>query len=70
MLLLGFKPEILEGNCGLLLDVSFLAGAGNYLRSEILFNAGISPYRKVGSLSKSELDSLAKSAIAYCAGIS
>ena len=52
---------------GLLLDQSFLAGVGNYLRSEILFNAGISPYRKVGSLSKSELDSLAKSAIGITA---
>ena len=40
---------------------------GNYLRSEILFDAGISPYRKVGSLSKSELESLAKSAIGITA---
>jgi len=52
---------------GLLLDQSFLAGVGNYLRSEILFDAGISPYRKVGSMSKSELDSLAKSAIGITA---
>jgi formamidopyrimidine-DNA glycosylase len=29
--------------CHLLLDQSFLAGVGNYLRSEILFNAGLDP---------------------------
>ena len=48
---------------GLMLDQGFLAGVGNYLRSEILFDAGISPYRKTGSLSKDELAQLAKSAI-------
>lgn len=52
---------------GLLLDQGFLAGVGNYLRSEILFDAGINPYRKVGSLSKSELNNLAKSAISITA---
>ena len=31
--------------CHLLLDQSFLAGVGNYLRSEILFNAGLQPSR-------------------------
>ena len=48
---------------GSLLDQGFLAGVGNYLRSEILFCAGISPYRKIGSLSKEELRNLSKSAI-------
>ena len=48
---------------GLMLDQGFLAGVGNYLRSEILFDAGISPYRKTGSLSKDEFEQLAKSAI-------
>ena len=36
---------------------------GNYLRSEILFCAGISPYRKTGSLTEEELEQLARSAI-------
>jgi endonuclease-8 len=48
---------------GLMLDQGFLAGVGNYLRSEILFDAGISPYRKTGSLSEEECHQLAKSAI-------
>ena len=48
---------------GLMLDQGFLAGVGNYLRSEILFDAGISPYRKTGSLSEDERHQLAKSAI-------
>ena len=39
---------------GLLLDQGFLAGVGNYLRSEILFCAGINPYRKTGSLTEDE----------------
>ena len=28
----------------LYLDQSFVAGIGNYLRSEILFNAGLNPF--------------------------
>ena len=48
---------------GLMLDQGFLAGVGNYLRSEILFDAGINPYRKTGSLSNDELERLSKSAI-------
>ena len=48
---------------GLMLDQGFLAGVGNYLRSEILFAAGVNPYRKTGSLSDEELHKLAKSAI-------
>ena len=48
---------------GLLLDQGFLAGVGNYLRSEILFSAGISPYRKTGSLTENEREQLAKAAI-------
>ena len=48
---------------GLMLDQGFLAGVGNYLRSEILFDAGISPYRITGSLSEEERHQLAKSAI-------
>lgn len=34
----------------LLLDQSFLAGLGNYLRSEILFCAGLDPMRRPGDL--------------------
>lgn len=36
---------------GLLLDQGFLAGIGNYLRSEILFFAGLMPHWKVMDLS-------------------
>lgn len=44
----------------LFLDKSFLAGVGNYLRSEILFAASVHPSRCPHSLSKSELLSLAR----------
>ena len=49
--------------CHLLLDQSFLAGVGNYLRSEILFNAGLHPTRKLKSLTQDEQNRFAESAI-------
>ena len=49
--------------CHLLLDQSFLAGVGNYLRSEILFNARLHPNRKLKSLTQEEQTRFAESAI-------
>ena len=49
--------------CHLLLDQSFLAGVGNYLRSEILFNARLHPTRKLKSLTQDEQTRFADSAI-------
>lgn len=43
----------------LYLDQSFVAGLGNYLRSEILFCAGLAPERKAGSLNGCERRRLA-----------
>lgn len=43
----------------LLLDQRFLAGLGNYLRSDILFAAGLLPGRRAGSLSVDERSRLA-----------
>jgi len=44
---------------GLYLDQAFLAGNGNYLRSEILWAAGIEPSRKPASLTAAERQALA-----------
>lgn len=44
----------------LLLDQKFVAGIGNYLRNEILFNAGIRPELKVYEIAANSLDELAK----------
>ncbi|MCM5703490.1 endonuclease VIII [Larsenimonas salina] len=44
---------------GLLLDQSLVAGIGNYLRSEILFYAGLLPRRRPADLSDAELARLA-----------
>ena len=44
----------------LYLDQAFLAGNGNYLRSEILWAAGIEPRRKAASLTSIECDALAR----------
>lgn len=45
------------------LDQAFLAGLGNYLRSEILFIAGIDPVRKARDLSKGEIGKLARTTL-------
>ncbi len=45
------------------LDQGFLAGLGNYLRSEILFIAGINPARKARDLSKGEIGKLARTTL-------
>lgn len=44
-----------------LLDQAFMAGIGNYLRTEMLFYAGIAPERCAESLSDVELNALAQS---------
>ena len=44
----------------LLLDQSVFGGLGNYLRSEVLFRAGLMHDRKLGKLSKEERTLLAK----------
>ncbi len=44
----------------LLLDQAFLAGMGNYLRSEVLFSAGIAPNRRPADLAADERRRLAK----------
>lgn len=47
----------------LLLDQSFLSGVGNYLRSEILHYAGMSPSRRPRDLDQVELMRLARAAL-------
>jgi len=49
---------------GLLLDQAFLAGPGNYLRSEILFSARIDPASRPVDCSGSGLGRLARAAVA------
>jgi endonuclease-8 len=47
----------------LLLDQQFLAGVGNYLRSEILFVAGVHPQKKPLDCSIQELEKLGEAAV-------
>ncbi|MEM8767217.1 MAG: endonuclease VIII [Pseudomonadota bacterium] len=47
----------------LYLDQHCLAGIGNYLRSEILFDAGLAPSRKPKDLTRGELGRLARSTL-------
>ena len=49
---------------GLLLDQAFLAGLGNYLRVEILWQAQLSPRHKAAELSEAQLDALAEACLA------
>ncbi|MDB5099522.1 MAG: glycosylase/AP lyase, DNA-binding protein [Cyanobacteria bacterium RYN_339] len=48
----------------LLLDQGFLAGIGNYMRSEILFEARLYPLRRACDLSPDELARLAQATVA------
>jgi endonuclease VIII len=48
----------------LLLDQGFLAGMGNYLRSEVLFEAGLSPRRRPRELDAVERRRLAAALLA------
>jgi endonuclease VIII len=48
----------------LLLDQAFLAGMGNYLRSEVLFEAGVSPHRRPRDLDDDEQRALAAALLA------
>jgi endonuclease VIII len=47
----------------ILLDQAFLAGVGNYLRSEILFVAKLHPWARLIDLNEAQRKSLAKAAI-------
>lgn len=48
-----------RGLGGLLLDQGFYAGIGNYLRSEILFYAGLAPRKRPKTLSEAQREKLA-----------
>lgn len=47
----------------LLLDQGFLAGVGNYLRSEILFAARVDPHKRPADCSPAEIERLADAAV-------
>lgn len=49
---------------GLLLDQAFLAGLGNYLRVEILWQVGLTGNHKASQLSDAQLDALAEALLA------
>ena len=57
------RPEFARRALGhLLLDQSFLAGVGNYLRSEILFRAGLGPQCRIGELGVQAVEHLSDAA--------
>ncbi|MEE4172905.1 MAG: endonuclease VIII [Xanthomonadales bacterium] len=58
------KPFRGRSLASLLLDQSFLAGLGNYLRSEILFCAGVDPLRRPRELDGDRCLSLAEASLA------
>lgn len=49
---------------GLLLDQGFLAGMGNYLRAEVLFDAGLHPTRRPRDLDEARTAQLAQALLA------
>ncbi|MEL6822157.1 MAG: endonuclease VIII [Calditrichota bacterium] len=52
-----------RGLLSLLLDQKFLAGVGNYLRSEILYVAGVHPSMRPKDCTEEQLDKLAEAAL-------
>lgn len=57
------QPQFARRRLGsLLLDQGFLAGVGNYLRSEILFLAGVHPAERPVDLAAARLEALAQAA--------
>jgi endonuclease-8 len=53
-----------RGLGGLLLDPAFVAGMGNYLRSEVLFDARLAPARRPGDLAPAQADALSRALLA------
>lgn len=47
----------------LLLDQGFISGIGNYLRSEIMFYAGVDPHKKLKQYSDEEKEALAEATV-------
>ena len=59
------EPQFQRRQLGaLLLDQGFLAGLGNYLRSEILFCARVHPLRRLGDVSSAARAALAQHTLA------
>ena len=50
----------------LFLDQSFLAGIGNYLRSEILFDARANPLKKPKELTRTHVNQISRSTLKIC----
>lgn len=44
--------------CDFLKNQKYFAGIGNYLRAEIMYEAGVSPFRKLGELTDTEVNAL------------
>ena len=58
------SPKFIKRSVGILyLDQAFLAGVGNYLRSEILFDANINPRARPCDLAKKQINDLARSTL-------
>lgn len=48
------KRLALKQICGFLLEQKYFSGVGNWVRAEVLYEAKVSPWRKIGSLSEEE----------------
>jgi endonuclease VIII len=58
------EPRFVSRQLGsLYLDQAFIAGLGNYLRAEILFDAGLHPLSRPTDLSRGQLGKLARSTL-------
>ena len=61
------EPRFANRQLGALyLDQTFLAGLGNYLRSEILFQAGLHPNLRPAALSRGQIGELSRITLELC----
>ena len=65
VILARYRDEAFQGRQvgGLLLEQNFLAGLGNYLRSEILFLAGVDPHARPRELDDGQIRALARATL-------
>jgi formamidopyrimidine-DNA glycosylase len=58
------RPE--KNICKALMDQKVISGVGNYIKSEALYRAGISPHRKINEIPEHKLESLCDWIKAIC----
>jgi formamidopyrimidine-DNA glycosylase len=60
------KKHLNKPICEVLMNQEYVAGIGNYVRAEVLYDSQINPWRTVDDLSDEELSRILQSALKIC----